>query len=105
MVADADRARARMPVTSMQILSRRMCRTFPWVHLPAEKKGAAPLAVVGKIAKRYPDRQKIFWPRLSDSPAAIRPLDAGPKPVSFSFGRARFWLEPHRAGWPGLDPE
>jgi hypothetical protein len=42
MVADAGRARARTPVTCTQILLRRICRTSPWVHVPAEK-GCHPL--------------------------------------------------------------
>ena len=35
-------AHARMPVTSTQILSRRICHTCPWVHGRAEKRGATP---------------------------------------------------------------
>jgi hypothetical protein len=48
MVADADRARARTRVTSMQILSRRICHTSPRVHGPAEKGVPPSLGAVGK---------------------------------------------------------
>jgi hypothetical protein len=44
-------ARARTPLTSTQILLRRICRTSPWVHLPAGKGVPPPLAAVRKTTK------------------------------------------------------
>src|SRR5215469_12228037 len=65
-----------MPVTSTQILSRRICNTSPRVYVPAEKGVPPPLIVVGEINKpghSQRTRPTIVASRLVDFGGSGRP--------------------------------